>query len=83
MSESIKDIHEEIQVKIHNFMRINTHEPEFIIINMSLWWEIQSYSEEVIPPEHKMEPDGFWYIYGLKVAVLDGSNLQERHLKVA
>lgn len=82
MKEKIEDIHQEIRHKMHKFKHFTQTKPEFLVLNMSLWYDIQSNSKEIIPPEHVMKPDGFWYIFGLKVAVLDGSNMQERHLKV-
>ena len=83
MKESIKDIHDEIKDKIHNFKRMYNRKPEFLLLNLNLWFDIQMESQDIIPPEYIMKPDGFWYIYGLKIAMLDGSDLQERHLKVA
>ena len=80
---SIDEIHNEIKIKIENHKKKYRERPKYLLLNYDLWFQIQTESKDVIPPEYKMEPDGFWYIFGLKIAMLDGSNLQARHLEVA
>ena len=82
MTENIKDIHNEIKQKIHTMKNYHMQDPRYLVLNMDLWGEIQALTDESILPIQIPKSDGFWYLYGLKVAVLDGSNLQARHLEV-
>lgn len=78
MTEDINSIHTEIQDKIHKLTRFGSRESKYLVLNLDLWGYIQENSSKV-----SLEPDGFWYLYDLKITVLDGSNLQARHLEVA
>lgn len=79
---SYSSLEDEIKHKMYQHKIKYQEEAKYLIVNMNLWYDIMQNTESLIPPEQKMEPDGFWYLYGMKIAILDGSNLQARHLEV-
>ena len=81
-SFNINAVHDEIKRKHHTYKQQNMKNPQFLILSIDLWFDIKHYSKDAVPPEHQIKSDGCWYLYGMKVSMLDGSCAQKRILEV-